>query len=165
MSDREALDPLIFGSEQRCFGCGPQNRHGMGLRFYREGDEVVTELCAADRDGWEGPPGVLHGGLQATLADEIGAWTLVGIRGQFGLTTTMNLRYLRPARIDQPIEARGRISEQTDEAATVRVTLRQGGRRLLTGSISYVIPTVEIAERVMGSELPDAWRMLARRSL
>lgn len=157
----ESLDPLVFGPDQRCFGCGPHNTHGMGLRFERDGDDVVTTFTG--RDGWEGPPGVLHGGLQATLADEIGAWTLVGIRGQFGLTTTMNLRYLRPARIDEPIEARGTIIEQTEEKATVRVTLRQGGKRLLTGNISYIIPTIEIAERVMGKTLPEAWHKLARR--
>jgi uncharacterized protein (TIGR00369 family) len=155
------LDPLAtFGPEQRCFGCGPTNPVGMRLRFWREGNEVVTRLRA--RDGWEGPPGVLHGGLQAALADEIGAWTLVGLRGRFGLTVSLQLRYLHPARTDLEIEGRGSIVEEDGRSAVVRLALRQDGKRLLAGTATYSLPTVATAERILGRALPDAWRALAR---
>ena len=91
--ERVPLDPHTFGEEQQCFGCGPHNHHGMQLRFFREGDEVVTTFEA--REGWEGAPGIVHGGLQATLADEIGAWTLIGLKGRFGFTSSLQLRYLQ----------------------------------------------------------------------
>ncbi|MCB9684373.1 MAG: hypothetical protein H6735_04945 [Alphaproteobacteria bacterium] len=83
--ERIPIDPLIFGEEQMCFGCGPHNHHGLQLRFFREGDHVVTTLDHQHAH-WQGPPNILHGGLQATLADEVGAWTLVGLLGRFGLT-------------------------------------------------------------------------------
>lgn len=157
------LDPLaILGPEQQCFGCGPRNAHGMRLTFRREGDEVVTRFEA--RPGWEGPPGVVHGGLQATLADEIGAWTVIGICGRFGFTSSMNVRYVRPARMDAPIEARGRVTSATDSVAMVQVILLQGGKRVLSGRISYALPTADAAERMLGAPLPDSWRRLARSS-
>lgn len=156
----ELIDPLTFGPEQRCFGCGPGNRIGMNLRFYRDGDEVVTWLRA--QEGWEGPPGVLHGGLQATLADEVGAWTVVGLRGRFGFTTSLRMRFLRPARVDAPIEARGRITAESEGMVTVAVTLRQGEKNLARGQASFVIPTVEMAEKSLGMPLPESWRRLAR---
>lgn len=157
--ERTPLDPLIFGPDQGCFGCGPNNHTGMKLQFAVEGDEVVTTFHG--REGWEGPPGILHGGLQATLADEIGAWTLVGLLGRFGFTTSAELRWVRPARLDTPIEARGRIVDTTDNGATVRVTLRQEGKRVLTGTIRYALVTVKQAEKVLGQELPEAWHHLA----
>lgn len=160
MAERQPLDPLTFGPEQACFGCGPHNHVGMGLRFFREGDEVTTTFTA--KPGWEGPPGILHGGLQATLADEIGAWTLVGLRGCFGFTTSAQLRWIQPARITDPVEARGRIIDERDGAATVKVKLLQGGRLLLTGTIRYALPTVAQAERILGAKLPEAWHHLAR---
>lgn len=155
----EPLDPYVFGPDQRCFGCGPHHDRGLRLRFFVDGDEVVTTWTPAG--GLEGPPGILHGGLQATLADEVGAWTLVGKLGRFGFTTTMQLRYLRPARMALPVEARGRITHQDDNRVTVAVKLRQEGRTLLSGSIGYVVPTVALAEHLLGDDLPEAWRPLA----
>jgi acyl-coenzyme A thioesterase PaaI-like protein len=132
----------------------------MQLRFRVEGDEVVTDFVG--RPGWDGPPGIVHGGLQATLADEIGAWTLVGLRRRFGFTASAQLKWVRPARLHHPVEARGRITAETEGGATVQVTLRQEGRLVLTGSIRYVYATVEQAERMLGTTLPEAWRVLAR---
>lgn len=160
MSEREPLDPLIFGEAQRCFGCGPRNEVGMQLRFFREGDSVVTTF--RPRPGWEGPPGIVHGGLQATLADELGAWTVVGLKGHFALTASLQLRYLRPARMADPIEGTGRIVSDEDGRVTVRLGLEQGGRRLLGGTATYVTPTVSMAESLLGMPLPEAWIPLAR---
>ncbi len=154
------LDPHLFGTEQQCFGCGPHNSSGMQLRFRRDGDAVVTTFTA--KAGWEGAPGIVHGGLQATLADEVGAWTVVTLTGCFGFTSSMQLRYLRPARHGLPIEARGEIISRTESTARVRVTLRQRGAVVLSGTASYVLPTREQAEKFLDSELPEAWSGLTR---
>jgi len=158
--ERVPLDPNLFGEAQGCFGCGPHNTVGMQLRFFREGDAVTTTF--EPREGWDGPPGIVHGGLQATLADEVGAWTVVGLRGFFGFTSSMQLRYLRPARMDRPIEARGRITSADGARTTVRVELTQSGRTLLSGTASYVSPSADAAERMLGQALAPEWRSLAR---
>jgi uncharacterized protein (TIGR00369 family) len=155
-----ALDPYLFGPDQQCFGCGPNNQHGMQLRFRVEGEEVVTTFEA--RPGWEGAPGIVHGGLQATLADELGAWTLVGLKHQFGFTTKLDLRYYRPARADQPIEGRGSILKDSEQLTTVKVTLRQDGKRVLSGRITYSRPTIAMAEKILNMPLPESWRHLTR---
>ncbi len=157
---RVAIDPSIFGEEHACFGCAPHNPHGLQLRFHVEGDEIVTTLDARDRP-WSGPPGILHGGLQATLADEVGAWALVGLLGHFGFTSSAQLRWLRPAKLDLPLEGRARILSREGATVSVRVTLSQEGRKVLAGTFGYVIPTVAMAEKMLGRRLPDAWRALA----
>jgi uncharacterized protein (TIGR00369 family) len=156
----EPLDPHTFGPDQQCFGCGPTNRTGMQLRFFRDGDDVVTTFEA--REGWEGAPGIVHGGLQATLADEIGAWALIGTKGRFGFTSSLNLRYLRPARADRPIEARARIVDDLGSRAKVRIELSQDGHKLVAGTATYVMPTEALAEHILGQPLPEEWKHLAR---
>ena len=157
----EALDPHLFGPDQQCFGCGPTNPAGMQLHFHRDGDDaVVTTLHA--KPGWEGAPGVLHGGLQATLIDEVGAWTVIGITGNFGFTTSMQVRYLRPVRADRPVDARGELVERTDTTARVRIRLSQDDQTLASATATYLMPSREQAEAILGGALPDAWLPLTR---
>lgn len=149
------LDPYVFGREQRCFGCGPHNPKGFRLRFTREDDEVVTRFTPSA--GLEGPPGVFHGGLQATIADEVAGWTLVGLLGRMGFTTSMNVRYVRPVRIDEEVEARGRILSQTGNIVTLSVVLKQAGKTGLMGRVSYMLPDPDKAGEYLSGDLPADW--------
>ena len=153
--ERIALDPLTFGSEQQCFGCGPNNPHGLKLHFAREGDSVVTTFTP--RSGLDGPPGMLHGGLQATLCDEVAGWALVGLLGRMGFTTSMSVRYMRPVRLDEPVDVRARIASQSGDIVTLRVTLGQGGRTGCTARVSYALPSVEAAEHTLQQPLDPQW--------
>jgi acyl-coenzyme A thioesterase PaaI-like protein len=154
----EPLDPYTFGAEQRCFGCGPHNARGMRLRFRREGDEVVTELTPPE--GWEGPPNVFHGGLQATVADELAGWTLVGLVGRMGFTTSMQVRYVRPLRIGVPVVARGTLASRKGSIATVSVRLEQEGKLGCSATVSYMLPDEDKARSYLGGELPEGWAHL-----
>ena len=155
------MDPLTFGSEQVCFGCGPHNALGMQLRFAREGEEVVTTYTAPS--GHDGPPGVLHGGLQATICDEVAGWALVGLIGRMGFTTSMTVRYMRPVRIGEELEARARIVSIKGAIVTLRVKLSQAGRTGCTASVSYTLPTAEAAAASLNlDELHPRWVELLR---
>jgi acyl-coenzyme A thioesterase PaaI-like protein len=156
----EELDPYVFGPDQACFGCGPHNAHGLRLRFRKEGDEVTTVYVP--RGGQEGPPGRLHGGLQMTLADELGAWTIVGQRGLFGLTTAIQVRLYRPVKMDEELHGRGKIVSESEGLMVVRVAFSQAGKTTLSGRVSYLVPTVETAERTLGQKLPEGWERFCR---
>ena len=55
-----------------CFGCAPNNESGLKMEFYEDGDEIVSKWVPEARfQGWLN---TLHGGIQATLLDEICAW-------------------------------------------------------------------------------------------
>lgn len=149
------LDPYTFGSEQTCWGCGPHNPIGIRLRFYVEGDEVVSRFTPMQ--GYEGPPGIFHGGLQATLLDEVAGWTLVGLRKCMGFTTSMQVRYMRPVRINQEVVARGRITHEEGSSITIRTALEQEGRVACRATVTYRIPDRAAAERTLGRELPPEW--------
>lgn len=151
----EALDPYTFGRTQMCFGCGPHNPHGLRLRFEREGDVVRSRFTLGS--GYDGPPGILHGGLQAMVADEVAGWTLIGLKGRIGLTTSMQVRYIQSLRLDQEIVAEGRITSEVEGISTVQVVLSQGERKGCVVRASFAMADVAKMQEVLQGPLPEGW--------
>jgi len=77
-----------------CFVCGESNAHGLKLRFHTDGRTVTTKF----RPGPEhiGFKGVVHGGLTATVLDEIMVWACVVATRKFAYCAELKVRYLRP---------------------------------------------------------------------
>ena len=62
-------NPYVGLEGYNCFGCAPHNPIGLHMEFYEDGDDVVVKWQPHDNvQGWVD---TLHGGVQATLADEI----------------------------------------------------------------------------------------------
>jgi acyl-coenzyme A thioesterase PaaI-like protein len=160
MSERVDLDPDVFGPQSPCFGCSPTHPFGFHLRFAREGEEVVTRFTPGDR--YQGPPGVMHGGLVTALADEIAAWTIIGVRERFGFTASLEARLRRPVRIGVELIGRGRIAKESSRIFVIEVFLEQGGQEAFRGLFTFAILDESAAERFLGGPLPDAWKRFAR---
>jgi uncharacterized protein (TIGR00369 family) len=156
----ERLDGSMFGPAQPCFGCAPDHPIGLRLSFTREGDEIVTRFTPSERH--QGPPGIMHGGLVATLADEVGAWALIGVLGKFGFTGQMSGKLHRPARVGVEIEGRGRVVKPGTRVVDVAVALSQEGVQVYTGELRFVLLDEKGAERMLGGPLPEAWKRFTR---
>jgi acyl-coenzyme A thioesterase PaaI-like protein len=159
----EVLTPLdghLFGPGQPCFGCGPDHPHGFRLVFEREGDEVVTRFTPHDR--YQGPPGIMHGGLVSTLADEVAAWAVIGLMGKFGFTASFDAKLSRAVRIGVPLEGRGRIVADRRRIVDVGVRIAQSGEDAFTGQFRFVLLDQGGAERLLGGPLPEAWKRFCR---
>jgi acyl-coenzyme A thioesterase PaaI-like protein len=155
------LDPHLFGEDQPCFGCSPSHPTGLRLRFAREGQDVVTRFVPAETH--QGPPAVMHGGLVATLADEIAAWAVVALLGKFGFTAQFEGRLKAPVRIGREVAGRGRIEKETGgRTVGVRVELTQEGALVFTGLFTFVMLDQGAAEKMLGGPLPEAWKRFAR---
>ena len=90
----EHLTPLVHAAHNRCFGCGPANPIGLHLDFYVAEDQSVVCMPVVAAN-FEGPPGLLHGGIIATLLDEAMS-KAVRVRGLTAMTRKMDVEYLRP---------------------------------------------------------------------
>jgi acyl-coenzyme A thioesterase PaaI-like protein len=158
--DVEALDGSIFGEGQPCFGCSPSNPFGMKLKPVREGREVTVRYTAPPE--FQGPAGVMHGGLVTTLADELAGWVVIGVRKQFGFTGAIEARLLKPVRIGVEVEGRATIVSENARTLKIDVRLRQSGAEVFRGMFSFVVLDEAGTEKVMGMRLPDEWRRFAR---
>lgn len=159
--DVEILDPLaVFGERSPCFGCSPQHPIGLHLTFERRGDVVLTRFTP--EESFQGPPGVLHGGLVTTVADELAAWTVVGLRRRMGFTAALSGRLKKPLRIGREIEGRGRITRDLRRLLDVEVELRQDHELAFTGAFTFAVLDRQGAEKMLQQPLPEAWRRFCR---
>ncbi len=103
---------IIFESDnaRTCFGCGPDNPKGLGLRFFETQEGVEVEYSAAEHLG--GAPGVVHGGIQATLLDEALCMTAYAKEGAPVVTGELTVRYEGPLPTETPLLIRGKITER-----------------------------------------------------
>ncbi len=85
---------------QRCFACGARNDAGLRLVFHTEGDTIVTEYTPELR--FQGFPGVVHGGILATLLDETLNRTAMA-EGRWMMTGRLEIRYRNAAPLGQTL--------------------------------------------------------------
>jgi uncharacterized protein (TIGR00369 family) len=105
--DQREIDPRLndTSSYQACFGCGLRNDVGLQLVFRLEGNEVVTEFTPDVR--FQGFPGVVHGGILATLLDETLSRTAT-VEGRWMMTGRLEIRYRRAALLGQALRVTAR---------------------------------------------------------
>jgi acyl-coenzyme A thioesterase PaaI-like protein len=104
-----------------CFGCSPHNPIGMKLEFYQQGDSLFAEWLPDSN--FEGFKGVLHGGIQATLMDEIASWFIYSQIGTAGVTKSMDVQYHFPVRVnEEPILIKANLVEERDNHEVVIFT-------------------------------------------
>jgi acyl-coenzyme A thioesterase PaaI-like protein len=154
------LDGTLFGPSNRCFACGPNHPTGLRLGFHVEGEEVVTRFTPIESH--QGAPGMMHGGLITTVADEVGCWALIALKGKFGFTGTMSSRFPRAVRTGQELEGRSRITGGNARIMQVDVRLLQGGVECFSSAMSFIVMDQGGAEKMLGGPLPEAWKTFFR---
>ena len=88
------------------------------LRFELDGEEVTARW---NPQRWaEGYRNLLHGGIQATLLDELCSWVVQALCRTVGVTVSMEISYRKAVLIsDGEITLRGRLVEQNNRMAMV----------------------------------------------
>lgn len=108
---------MDYEDDHMCFVCGKQNGDGLHLDFELIGDDRIrTEFTPPKRfQGWKD---VLHGGIIATILDEVmvnGAY----LRQIMAVTTKLQITLRRPAAIGERLIFYGQILKQ--DARTVNM--------------------------------------------
>jgi len=95
-------------SARECFVCGVENPVGLHLKFYQTAPgEVTTEITPPEH--YQGYPGILHGGIAATMLDETAGRALMGIfPPRFMFTAKLEVKYRKNIPVGQPLKIIGR---------------------------------------------------------
>jgi acyl-coenzyme A thioesterase PaaI-like protein len=120
-----------------CFACGTTNVHGLGLVLHVEPSSSWTEFSLRrDFQGWDG---IAHGGIIATVLDEVMAWSLAG-GDDWGVTARMAIQFKRPVPIDIPLRAEGAITARRRRLTetTGRLVAAATGELLASATGTYV---------------------------
>jgi len=153
---RDISNPFIGAPGYSCFGCSPNNDQGLRMAFSEDGDYIV---CSWEPDArFAGYDGVLHGGIQATLHDEIASWVVFVKMGTAGFTERLEMDYRNPVRIDSgKIALRSRLERLEGNKAFIRTSLYDGKGKLGSESLAiYFTLPKHIAARKMAFPQGDS---------
>ena len=151
---KKILNPYVKKEGYYCFGCSPDNEHGLQLQFYEDGDFLYSDW--EPRGFLQGYYNVLHGGIQATLIDEIGSWLVMIRLKTASVTSELTVKYLKPVHINKPgkIKLKASLTKVEKNLATVHVELFDGeGIKCAEGDPVYFVYPVAIAKRKL--HFPD----------
>jgi len=119
---------LSFPSDGGCFGCSASNPAGLRLTFTRRGDSVRVRHTIADH--FHGAPGIAHGGIVATLLDEVSCAAMFFVRGQMVVTGELSVRYERPCPVGRPLELEAHVTREHPRYLVVEAEVRDDGQVL-----------------------------------
>lgn len=88
---RKKIKNVFAVNDYNCIGCSPYNPIGLKLQFFEEGEQIVADWVP--EVNFEGYPGIIHGGIQALLLDEISAWTIYIKAKTAGVTSRLSVKY------------------------------------------------------------------------
>jgi acyl-coenzyme A thioesterase PaaI-like protein len=132
-----------------CFGCGPENKHGLRLEPRLEGDKVVAELRLAP--WFAGGPGVAHGGALAAYVDELMGHVAVAHRIP-AVTARFEIDFLRPVLIGSGIVGEAWLARREGRKLWTEAVGRDGdGEACVEARAIYLSVSLEhFAEALAG---------------
>lgn len=121
---------MTLDDDQMCFCCGPNNPIGLKLKFedFPDGRTLTVWRPRKEHEGFKG---IVHGGLVATVLDEVMIRMLYH-RGIAAVTGTLETKLVKPLRAGREYRFEARM-------------VRDRGRALLTEAEAF---DAESGERV-----------------
>ena len=106
-------------NSRQCFVCGLENEHGLHLRFYETAEGEVTVQTTVP-DHFQGYPGIVHGGIVASLVDEALGRVHMGSADdpRFMFTARISVNYRKPVPTGKPIRIVAHAVKRKRKTAT-----------------------------------------------
>ncbi len=114
--------------DNRCFACG-DNPWGLNLDIRKEKGFVEATTCLDDN--YQGFKGIAHGGIVATILDEMAAWAAMTKTGSVAPSFKMECDFLEPVPLNEKIVAEGRVRKVRHGIVEVETRLEDEKEKLL----------------------------------
>ena len=135
MVTEAVADARYAFADHHCFACGNTNPIGMGLRVeLGEREASATWVPGEDFVGWSER---VHGGLIATVLDEVMAWASSS-DDAWAVTSSFCVRFHSPASPAETLQARAWVESQRRRIYEIRGELRAGDRLVAEASGTYL---------------------------
>lgn len=148
-------------SARWCFVCGVENPFGLKIRFFNESfQQVVARITLSDE--YQSYPGIVHGGILATILDETMGRAILAEGDQprtitdarFMFTAKMETRYRQPVPLNQEFTVRARVDNDRGKLAQVsgEVVLADGSVAVEASATLVNIPQDQIEAMLVQPE-------------
>lgn len=122
-----------------CFVCGESN--SIGLKLVMETDDRIVQVRFTPRAEHVGFKGVVHGGIIATLLDELMVWACAVGTNQFSYCAEFTTRFLKPLRPGETALAQAELTaNRRNRIFEARATLQSEEKVELAYAVGKYIP-------------------------
>lgn len=134
---------LFFPHTDSCFVCGDDVPNGLHLKSYYEDGVAKLEFFAIDGIG--GYKGVVHGGIIATILDEVMTWASFAFSDYMRLffTREMVVKYKKPVVMNENYLAVAEFQDEKKGIIFVRSSLQDSACNIYAQSKASYFPMDE----------------------
>ncbi|ETR74333.1 MAG: thioesterase superfamily protein [Candidatus Magnetoglobus multicellularis str. Araruama] len=113
MVNLNKLKKLPTRDNHNCFGCSPNNSSGLQMTFYTDESAVYSRISVPQHlSGWNN---LVHGGIIATLLDEIMSWSAIYLLKTIILTKSMTVDFMKPIYVGTDLTVIGKVDQHVHE--------------------------------------------------
>ncbi|MBP7831232.1 MAG: PaaI family thioesterase [Kiritimatiellae bacterium] len=120
-----------------CFVCGEENPHGLRRRSRLERGRVILDYTTRRED--VGYRHIVHGGIAATLLDEVMTWAAIVATRKVCVAAELTTRLKAPIGVGQKVRVEGWVTRASSRLCLAEGVVRgEDGQELLTASGKYM---------------------------
>jgi uncharacterized protein (TIGR00369 family) len=144
-----------------CFGCAPHNTKGLKLRIWYT-KKGCTSYYAIPGE-YCGFKGLAHGGIIATLLDEVAAWTIITHLLRFGITLQADVRYLKPVPTGVEIDIKAKILKSDAENVVSLAKIQsKKGTILAEAESRWLLPSSNLLQKITGISVDEIEQLIEK---
>lgn len=123
------------------------------MKFYADDEKEEVFVRIKPEEHFSGFPGILHGGVQCALVDEVAFWVTFDRLQKIGVTVKVEMDFLNAVKTSSFLEIRGKIDKVQGRRVFVSANIVDDKNEICTRSrVVYYIPKKEILFKIMGKE-------------
>lgn len=127
-------------NSKMCIICGMDNPIGLKAQFYNMEDKSVMTIFKF-KEEYQSFPQRVHGGIIATMLDELGLRALWAKSSEddFGVTLSMNVKYRKPVPYNEVLIGKGLVQKETSKFVTIETEIfDKKGNLLANAEVKYI---------------------------
>ena len=146
--------PLPVLENNKCFGCSPRNPSGLRMKFFTDENSLFSKVTVPDHMcGWDR---LVHGGVIATILDEIMSWSAITMLKRIILTKSMTVDFIKPILVGNELGVEGKVLERKSEREALMAGLLYNGAGEICaqsqGTFALFTPGAAIRLKIMNAE-------------
>lgn len=147
--------PIELPRYKSCFVCGDpaRNPQSLGLRSHLDPESGTVTAVFTPQAHHVGYPDVVHGGILASLLDEVSIWAASFRAEAFCVTRELRVKFAQAARPGESLRLQAEVAEYHPRMITVQASaVRADGGEVVARSLGKFYPA-----------FPEEWIEWARR--
>jgi acyl-coenzyme A thioesterase PaaI-like protein len=121
---------------RHCFACGPENGGGLGLVFKKKSNGGVQAECIID-ERYQGYPGVLQGGIVATILD-CAMTNCLFADGVEAMTVRLNVQFHEVVLVNENLIVEAELTSRRGRVYELKASITQRGEIKASASARFM---------------------------